>query len=350
MFFPLVSLIAVVTLGMLAPPPKATPNTTPPAAQEPQAPQPEESSTQTPEDSPYKFTVDATLVNLNVMVTDEDGVVLGGLKKGDFRVLDNGVPQQILDFSPTTAPITIVLLMEYSSSSYDYFAYKAADWSSRFLDHLEQRDWIALVTYDIQPKVRVDFTHERYRVRDELSMLGFPGFSESNLFDALIDTLDKLDHVKGRTSILLMTTGANSFSAATLDDVLKRLRQSDTTIFSVNLAEEEYIRSGNTSISFLQTKSSLTTFSERTGGIAYFPRFEGELPDIFRSVAGYLRSEYTLSFRPPLASRDGRFHRIKVEIVGPDGKLLNVTNEKGKKRKVEVYTREGYMAPKAGTQ
>ena len=349
MFFPLVSLIAVVTLGVQAPPPQAAPDTTPPAVQESQAPQPAESSTQALEDSPYKFTVDATLVNLNVMVTDEDGVVLGGLKKGNFRVLDNGAPQQILDFSPTTAPITIVLLMEYSSSSYDYFAYKAAEWSSRFLDHLEQRDWIALVTYDIQPKVRVDFTHERYKVRDELSMLGFPGFSESNLFDALIDTLDKLDHVKGRTSILLMTTGANSFSAATFDDVLNRLRQSDVTIFSVNLAEEKNVRYGNTDISFMQTKSSLTTFSERTGGIAYFPRFEGELPDIFRSVAGYLRNEYSLSFRPPLASRDGRFHRLKVEIVGPDGKPLKVTNEKGKLRKVEVYTREGYTAPKAGT-
>ncbi|MDE3186514.1 MAG: VWA domain-containing protein [Acidobacteriota bacterium] len=346
MFFPLFFTIAAVTLGTPPPPSQAAPDPVP-AAQESQALT--DSSAQTPEDSPYKFTVDATLVNVNVMVTDEDGTVLSGLKKGNFRVLDNGVPQEIIDFSPATAPITIVMLMEYSSASYDYFAYKAAEWSSRFLDHLEPRDWVALVTYDIQSKVRVDFTHERYKVRDELFSLGFPAFSETNLFDALIDTLDKLDHVKGRTSILLMTTGSNSFSAATLDDVFKRLRQSDVTIFSVNLAEQEYVRYGSSNIAYLQAKSALTAFSERTGGIAYFPRFAGELPDIFRSVAGYLRSEYSLSFRPPLASRDGRFHRLKVEIVGPDGKPLKVTNEKGKQRKVEVYTREGYTAPKART-
>ena len=346
MFFPLFLTIAAVTLGTPVPPSQATSGPIP-AIQESQAPS--DSSAQTPEDTPYKFTVDATLVNVNVMVTDEDGTVLSGLRKGNFRVLDNGVPQEIIDFSPTTSPITIVMLMEYSSASYDYFAYKAAEWSSRFLDHLEPKDWVALVTYDIQSKVRVDFTHERYRVRDELFSLGFPGFSETNLFDALIDTLDKLDHVKGRTSILLMTTGSNSFSAATLDDVLKRLRQSDVTIFSVNLAEQEYVRYGNTNISYLQAKSSLTAFSQRTGGIAYFPRFDAELPDIFRSVAGYLRSEYTLTFRPPLATRDGRFHRLKVEIVGPDGNPLKVTNEAGKRRKIEVYTREGYTAPKAGT-
>jgi VWFA-related protein len=349
MFFPLFTPIAAVTLGMLAPALQAAPNPAPPAAQETQAPQPAQPETQIVEDSPYKFTVDATLVNVNVVVTDEDGRVLSGLKRGNFRVLDNGAPQEILDFSPTTAPITIVMLMEYSSSSYDYFAYKAADWSSRFLDHLEESDWVALVTYDIKPKIRVDFTHERHKVRDELYSLGFPGFSESNLFDALIDTLDRLDMARGRTSILLMTTGANSFSAATLDDVLKRLRQSDVTIFSVNLAEEEYVRYPGSSISFLQAKSWLKAFSERTGGIAYFPRFETELPEIFRSVAGYLRSEYTLSFRPPVASRDGRFHRLKVEIVGPDGKPLRVTNERGKQRKIEVYAREGYTAPKART-
>ncbi len=348
MFFPLFTSLAVVVLGTLALPVGA-PAQTPQESQSSQAEQKEQEG-QAVEDSPYKFVIDATLVNVNVMATDEDGNVLSGLKKGNFRVLDNGVPQEIVDFSPTTSPITIVLLMEYSSASYNYFAYKAADWALRFIDHLEPHDWIALVTYDIKPNVRVDFTHERYRVYDELNSLGFPGFSDSNLFDALMDTLDRLDRVKGRTSILLMTTGSNSFSAATLDDVLDRLRKSDVTIFSVNLAEQEYVRYGSSNINFLQAKNWLRAFSDRTGGIAFFPRFEGELPDIFRSIATYLRSEYTLSFRPPMASWDGRYHRLKVEIVGPDGKPLKVTNQQGKRRKIQVYAREGYTAPKARTQ
>jgi len=67
-------------------------------------------------------------------------------------------------------------------------------------------------------------------------------------------------------------------------------------------------------------------------------------------VVGFLRSEYTLTFRPPPESRDGQYHRLKVEIVGPDGKPLKVTNEKGKRRKIEVFAREGYIAPKDNTQ
>ena len=314
--------------------------------QEPQAPEKVEPATQIVDDSPYNLRVDATLVNVDVLVTDEDGRVLPDLKIENFRVLDNGVPQKILYFAPTSAPITIVMLLEYSAASYGYFAEKAAWWGAGFLDHLEQRDWVALVTYDLRPKVQVDFTHMRGEVREVLATLGPPMFRESNLFDALDDTLDKLDGVRGKKSILLMSTGANTFSGATLDDVFNHLKRSNVTIFCVGLAEQEYVRYGGSDASYFMGRSWLNTFSKMTGGIALFPRFQGELPDIFRSVVGFLRSQYTLSYRPPKESRDGRYHRLKIEVVGPNGKPLKVTNEKGKKRKVEVYAREGYTAPR----
>jgi VWFA-related protein len=304
------------------------------------------SAPQTTGVTPYTFKADATLVNLDVLVTDEDGRVLSGLKAGNFRVLDNGIPQKILNFSPVSQPITIVMLVEYSAASYNYFALKAAWWGSQFLDHLDERDWVALVTYDMRTKVQVDFTHNRYQIRDALTNLGYPQFRETNLFDALVDTLEKLDGVSGRKSILLMATGTNSMSEANLDEVFNRLKQSDVTVFCVGLAEAEYVRYGGSDISYVQAKTWLNTFAQQTGGIALFPRFEGELPDIFRSVVGFLRNEYTLSFRPPRESRDGRYHRLKVELVGADGKPLKVTNDKGRRRKVEVYAREGYTAPK----
>jgi VWFA-related protein len=295
-------------------------------------------------DPSYK--IDATLVNVEVLVTDEDGRVLSGLKRGNFRVFDNGSPREILDFEPTTAPVTIVMLMEYSSASYNYFAGKAADWGTNFLNYLEPRDWIALVTFDLRSRVQVDFTHRQFEVRDAIAGLGPPQFGEVNLHDALIETLDKLDRVRGRKSILLLATGLNSFSAATQDDVSKRLKETDTALFCVGLAEAEYTRYGDSSMSYLQGKNALSAYAKQTGGLAIFPRFEGELPDIFRSVVGFLRSEYTLTFRPPMESRDGLYHRLKVEIVGPEGKPLKVTNEKGKQRKIEVNAREGYVAPK----
>jgi VWFA-related protein len=296
----------------------------------------------------YQIEVQSSLVLLDVLVTDEDGNVLSGLKQGNFRVFDDGKPQVITTFGPTDDPITIVMLLEYSGIAYDYFAYKGAYWSSGFLDYLGEKDWLALITYDMKSTIQVDFTRNRAEVQDALSNLSYPGFSEANLFDALNDTLDKLDRVKGKKAILLITTGVNTFSTATLDDTMNRVKKSDATIFCIGLAESEYMmagtRSWGSSIGYLQTKNQLQTFADLSGGLAWFPRFEGELPSLFRSVVGFLRSEYDLGFSPSSATLDGRYHKLKVEIVGPDGNPLRVTDAKGRRRKITVYARDGYVA------
>ncbi|MBZ5641779.1 MAG: VWA domain-containing protein [Acidobacteriia bacterium] len=296
------------------------------------------------------ISVETALVSLDVLVTDEDGLVLAGLKQENFRVLDEGKAQTIDAFEAVGAPITIVMLLENSGSAYDYFAYKGATWGAAFLDHVEQKDYLALVTYDIKPTVRVDFTRNKAAVQEALSMLVYPQFHEANLFDAVIDTLDRLKRVKGKASILIIGTGANTMSSSNLNEVLKRIKGSDATIFAVGVAEAEYLQSetqlsGGSSLSYIQAKNQLQTFAKLTGGTAWFPRFEGEIPDIFRSVATFLRSQYRIGFSPEYLVHDSKYHKVKVEIVRPDGSPMIVTTPKGKKQKPVVYTREGYTAP-----
>jgi VWFA-related protein len=293
----------------------------------------------------YQIQMQSSLVLLDVLVTDEDGNVLRGLKSGNFRVLDEGKPQVITSFGTAEDPITIVIVLEYSGTAYDYFAYKGAYWSSGFLDHLGEKDWVALVTYDLKPTIQVDFTRNKAQLQDALSNLPFPGFNETNLFDAITDTLDKLDRIKGKKAILLVTTGMNTLSTATLDDTISRIKRSDATIFSIGLAESEYMsRAGGFSTAYLQAKNQLQTFADLTGGLAWFPRFEGELPSLFRSVVGFLRSEYDIGFSPSSSALDGRYHKLKVQIVGSDGNPLRVTDAKGRRRKITVYARDGYLA------
>ncbi|HWY08386.1 MAG TPA: hypothetical protein VNY24_16110, partial [Candidatus Acidoferrales bacterium] len=83
-------------------------------------------------------------------------------------------------------------------------------------------------------------------------------------------------------------------------------------------------------------------------GFAWFPQFDGELPGIMREVAAFLRHQYSISYTPSNQSQDGKFHKIKVELVAPDGGPLVVTDQKGKKQKIVVYTREGYQSVKGG--
>lgn len=183
-------------------------------------------------------------------------------------------------------------------------------------------------------------------MQQTLNTLSYPQFREANMYDAIMDTLDRLDRVKGKKAILLISTGANTLSAATLDDTLNRIKQSDVTIFSVGLAESEYQRiPGGQSISYLQAKNQLQTFAKLSGGTAWFPRFEGEMPDIFKGVAAFLRSQYSIGFSPENLVQDGKYHKLKVEIVQPDGSPLIVTNPKGRRQNPIVYAREGYTVP-----
>jgi hypothetical protein len=82
-----------------------------------------------------------------------------------------------------------------------------------------------------------------------------------------------------------------------------------------------------------------------TGGYAWFPRFEGEMNEIFNSVAAFLRNQYTIGFTPSTGV-DGKYHKLKVEAVDDDGNLFTTLDKKNHKKKVTVYARQGYTSPR----
>lgn len=308
-----------------------------------------------PEQPQYTISVEVPVVTVDVVAATSSGDFITGLKKENFRVLEDGVPQTVTNFAPTEAPITMVLMVEFSKLGFEYFAYKAREAAYDFLRQLNQNDWVALETFDLKPRIEVDFTRDKQEVRQALAHLVFPGFSEANLFDAIYDTVDRLQDVKGKKSILILASGYDTFSKHSLDDILKRLRQTDVTIFSVGVARDffEYFEargyySGAGRVTYYQAENQLRTFAQMTGGRAWFPRFDGELPGIFREVAASLRNQYSLAYIPANKARDGKFRKIKVELVAPDGGPLVVVDQKGKKHKYVVYAREGYIAPKGG--
>jgi hypothetical protein len=96
-------------------------------------------------------------------------------------------------------------------------------------------------------------------------------------------------------------------------------------------------------VGYIQAKNQLSTFAQMTGGYAWFPRFEGEMPSIFSTVAAYLRSQYTIGFTPS-TPQDGKFHKLQVEAVDEQGNPMTFADKKGKAKKVVVHARGGYMA------
>ncbi len=310
---------------------------------------------QEPEKPPeVSISVEVPIVTVDVVAATQHGDVITGLKKENFRILEDGVPQTITNFAPSDAPITIVILMEFSRIAYGIFGYTARNWAYPFMNQLQQKDWVALVTFDLKSRIEVDFTQNKEEVKSAVARLYFPGFSESNVFDSLLDTVERLKDVKGKKSVLLLATGRDTFSKHTLDETLKQLKQTDVTIFCVGVGRQliDYLDArgmigGSTRLEYYQGENQLRTFAQMTGGYAWFPQFDGELPSIFQSVAGFLRNQYSLAYTPANRARDGKFHKIKIELVQPDGTPLVVQDQKGKKLKYVVYAREGYIAPRS---
>ncbi|MBZ5697005.1 MAG: VWA domain-containing protein [Acidobacteriia bacterium] len=314
--------------------------------------QPQTQPQQTPDG--FSISVMVPLVNVNAVVTDNNGNYLTALKKENFRITEDGAPQAITNFALTDAPITIVLLLEFSKLGYQVFSYNARNWSAAFLNNLKPNDWVALETFNMRPNIEVDFTHDRNQIMQDLRTLMFPPFHESNLFDAVSDVLDRMQDVKGRKAVLLLASGMDTFSRMNFDQVLRRIRESDATIFSVGVGERLFIQadaSGSmgpiAELNYLQAQNQLKAFAAMTGGRAWLPRFDGEIPSIMQEVAASLRYQYSLAYTPSNATLDGKYRKIKVELVAPDGGPLTVTDQKGKKVKFQVYARQGYIAPKS---
>jgi len=303
----------------------------------------------------YSITVNVPVVNLDVLVTTKDGQTIPGLKKENFKIMEDGQPQQIATFNQSEAPITAVLLIEFASTNYDFMV-EALNASYAFANTLKKDDWVAVISYDMKPYILADFTQDKRAVYAALNELRIPGFSETNLFDALFDTLDRTDRIEGKKYVILVSTGVDTFSKLNLDSILKKIKSTkDVTIYpiSVGFAAREYcevhhcrtrgiIPVGH--MDYLQADNEMKTFASLTGGRAYFPRFQGELPEIFHDVAADIRNQYSISYHPTNAKLDGTYRKLKVELQAPDGGPFKVRDQKGKDVKVVVYAREGYTA------
>jgi VWFA-related protein len=349
------ALAAAGSVGIRAQAPAGPQPTSPGQDNTAPAQKPASQQQQKPQEAGVSISVEVPVVTLDVVAATQNGDIIPGLKKENFRVLEDGQPQTITSFGPTDAPITMVVLMEFSARFYGWFGYQAKYWAGALFPNLNQKDWVALVTFDMRPRTEVDFTQNKQEVEQAIYHLYYPGFSESNLFDALLDTNERLKDVKGKKSILVLASGVDTFSKHTLDQTMKQLRGTETTIFVVGLDKPlsnylEMHRALGTMnrMDFLQAENQMKTFAQMTGGFAWFPQFDGEIPGIMREVAAFLRHQYSISYTPSNSNQDGKFRKIKVELVAPDGGPLEVRDQKGKKQKIVVYTREGYQSVKGG--
>jgi Ca-activated chloride channel homolog len=350
----------------VAKPRKKAPAADPDAAPVPEPPPPEQQKipskftkkdTQVPEGLPT-FKSDVTTVQVDVSILDNKGRFIPKIPRERFRILEDNVPQQISTFSTgNEAPMTVALVIEFSNLFQQYYSegwYQTLMAAYGFVQTLKPDDYVAVVAYDLRTEILSDFSVDRSKTMEAMQRLRVAGFSEANLFDALTDTAERMTDIEGRKAIVLIASGRDTFSKLTYDKARKRVAEAAVPVYAIGLLqtlrELADARGGMGSLArldFLQADNEMRTFAKETGGQSYFPRFYGEFPTIYQSISEALRNQYSLAYQPSNQAKDGKFRKLKVELIDPEtNELLSLKDEKGKPIKYQVIAKQGYTAPR----
>ncbi len=308
--------------------------------------------------------IDTEVVNVEAVVYNKKtGAIIGGLKKDNFEIYEDGVKQEIDNFATPEAPVTMVLLLEYSklvdllgSATGGYFEpgrveilRPAYEFVRTFV---KPKDFISIVAYDIRPTPLIDFTDDRNKLQGAVNLLirNNPAFSESNLFDSLNFVLrggvgdsvvleekenksEKTEYaglyeVNARTAVLLVASGIDTFSKINYDQARKIVENSGVPIYIIGTGNlflkkyDQYLEPGRgldmygipDRMTLLQAQNTLKTFADSTGG-RYFPvTFPGEIPSVLQSVSALVRNQYSLGYTPTNTRREGKRRKIQVKV------------------------------------
>lgn len=337
-------------------------------------------------EDPGVLKLETNLVSVDaVVVNKKTGQIITGLKKENFAVYENGVKQEVTDFSTPEAPITVTMVVEYSklSEALGYYASRgtedgkmevvrpAAYFLTQFIK--PPNDYASLIAFDIRPTPITDFTNDPNRLRQSVDILlrNSPAFRETNLFDALKFSLvggrgdsvvlddskqSKADYggmvdVRAkRRAIILVASGIDTFSKINYDQARKIVQSAGIPIYVLSTGNLFYklyegqmdatdsISGSPGRLTFLQAQNTMNTFAKESGGQHFPITFPGEIPTALQSINNLLRNQYSLAYDAGDKPRDGKKYKIEVKVdVNGSGNFDN--------KDFVVQNRPFYVAP-----
>ena len=313
--------------------------------------------------------ISTEIVNVEAVVWNKKtGGMLQGLKKEDFEIYEDGIKQEVENFSTPEAPVTMVLLLEYSKlidvlgnpagGGFEYGRIEilrpAYEFVARFV---QPKDFISIVAFDIRPTPIVDFTDDKKKLMGAIQLLirNNPAFSESNFFDSIKFVLrggkgdavvlndgdkqevDKqgnaeyagLYEVDARTAVLYIGSGLDTFSKINFDEARKIVENSGIPFYAIGtgnlflkLNDQQLDPGRGTNIngipfdrmSMLQAQNTLKTFASSTGGDYQPMTFAGEIPSLLQNIAAKVRNQYSLGYTPSNTRKEGKRRKIVVKV------------------------------------
>jgi Ca-activated chloride channel family protein len=272
---------------------------------------------------------DVERVLVEVTITQPDGTLVTDLQKGNFRLYEDGVEQEILSFSSEDAPASIGIIFDTSGSMADKFD-PARQAALEFLKASNPRDEFFLVNFSDRAELTSPFTTDIEEMQKRM-MSGEPKGSTA-LLDALYLGLSQMKTATNtRRALLVISDGGDNHSRYSKAQVRSALKEADCSLYAIGFFRlKDILRT----FEELHRPGLLSEHAEVTGGRMFPVSSLDQLPETAAKIGLELRSRYVLGYRPSKARHDGGWRKIKVKVAAPaNGRALS------------VYARSGYYSP-----
>lgn len=260
------------------------------------------------------FRADTTLVLIPVSVTDTSNRYVLGLEKQNFRLLDDDVEQTIAHFSNEDAPLSIGLIVDTSGSIGSKLdtARKAV---GEFLKTLDASDEAFLVEFSDRAELAMPFTDRTAEIEEKLRSARSAGLTA--LLDGVHLGLQEMKHARNpRKALLVISDGGDNNSLYTSKQIQDLVREADVQIYAMGVFEP-FLGLGLTAAE-VNGPRLLAEISEQTGGRALAATSLRDLPGIAERIGLELRNQYLLAYSPSMRAKDGKYHRVQVNLLKPD--------------------------------
>ncbi len=286
------------------------------------------------------FSVSVNLIKVPLSVFDENGRMVGDLRRDDFRLYENGVQQQIRSFGVDRNPVSVVLVID-ASGTVEKELKKIKEAAESFALALSREDRISLISFSDEVHLDLAWSEDKKMVRKALRKVE-PGLRTA-LYDAMfMASYDQFKGVEGRKAIILLTDGLNNQSSIGFRDASLSVVQSQASLYIVAktaivrqaaqkqrrvailtdiykrmFGDQDYIDEF-----FRKRESEMSDLAEKTGGRAFFPTDYDLIKDAYAEVAKELKSKYYLTYVSNQAREPNSYHRISLDYFPPFSKLI----------------------------
>lgn len=259
--------------------------------------------------------IDTTVVQIPVTVTDQLNRFVTGLEKENFRVFEDKAEQKVSYFSSEDAPLSVGIVFDTSGSMGQKLA-KSREAVSQFFKTANPEDEFFLVEFNDRPELINGFTSSLEEIQNKLTFTQSKG--RTALLDAVYLALHTMHKAHNpRKALLIISDGGDNSSRYTESEIKSLVREADVQIYAIGIFEP--IGSRGRTAEELSGPGLLSEIAEQTGGRHFPVENLNDLPDIAAKIGIELRNEYLLGYTPSNGDRDGKYRRVKVQLVQPRG-------------------------------